>query len=577
MNEEVKIIRCSCGYECADSNTRCPKCGKELKSMAKKCPKCGSNQIETAKFCSNCGADIANVVVEKTDTKVLKDMYCEKCMIKVKGSDGDTCSKCGAKLVDAPAVVNAKEGTAVTLQEFGSLCLQSEDQYLTELISDELNKDAMYKGKTLSSIETRKTIMSAIYGVVVFLIVLLYVAYHVAFAFCTFLVIVLTIIYYLLVKKYNLKTYILKEVKSRPDEKISNITASILSSASNKKSLFLTIRIVIVGLFLLLPLILFSEPHLIYEKSSDGYVIRYYTLGIFKQDSEITIPEKHNGEKVTGIRGETFRSVTSLEKVVLPDTITEIRGGAFKYCRNLKEIKLPSKLKSIGGQAFTGCENLEEIEIPETVTEIGGEAFKDCKNLSSIKLPENITEIHGNTFENCTSLESITIPDNVTRIGGHAFYGCYHLSSVLVSENSKLVEIGSSAFRRCTNLYSIKLPAGVSINQRAFKESPTYVEYYGANISSDVDGYTRKDEFTFHENDEYNFVVNGVTNRLKLGYIFAYSQTVTFNLYVGDSPVYKYIRIDSNEGYEKINDNLLIKIERFNAQDNSVTVTVYYN
>ena len=166
---------------------------------------------------------------------------------------------------------------------------------------------------------------------------------------------------------------------------------------------------------------------------------------------------------------------------------------------------------------------------------------------------------------------------NVTRIGGHAFYGCYHLSSVLVSENSKLVEIGSSAFRRCTNLYSIKLPAGVSINQRAFKESPTYVEYYGADIAADVDGYTRKDEFTFHENDEYNFVVNGVTNRLKLGYIFAYSQTVTFNLYVGDSPVYKYIRIDSNEGYEKINDNLLIKIERFNAQDNSVTVTVYYN
>ena len=38
-------------------------------------------------------------------------------------------------------------------------------------------------------------------------------------------------------------------------------------------------------------------------------------------------------------------------------------------------------------------------------------------------------------------------------------------------------EIGSSAFRKCKSLTSVSLPSGVSVNERAFKESPTQITY----------------------------------------------------------------------------------------------------
>ena len=95
-----------------------------------------------------------------------------------------------------------------------------------------------------------------------------------------------------------------------------------------------------------------------------------------------------------------------------------------------------------------------------------------------MKLSRNLTEIRGNTFENCYSLKEIAIPDKVTRIGGHAFYGNQSLSKVTLTENSKLTEIGSSAFRQCYKLKNIKIPIHTTVNDRAFKESPTKVSRF---------------------------------------------------------------------------------------------------
>ena len=68
------------------------------------------------------------------------------------------------------------------------------------------------------------------------------------------------------------------------------------------------------------------------------------------------------------------------------------------------------------------------------------------------------------------------IPEGVTRIGGHAFYGCTSLSYVSIP--STVTEIGSSAFRQCYSLQSVRVPYRAVINERAFKESPTYIERY---------------------------------------------------------------------------------------------------
>ena len=271
-----------------------------------------------------------------------------------------------------------------------------------------------------------------------------------------------------------------------------------------------------------------------------------------------------------------------LKEVKLPDTITEIRGQAFKNNKALKSVKLPDNLNYLGGGAFYGCSSLESIEIPDSVTYIGGEAFYKATKLKTVKLPENLTEIRGNTFEYCRSLESIEIPDNVTRIGGHAFYGNSSLSKVTISENSKLKEIGSSAFRKCNSLYEITLPAGVYVNSRAFKESPTKIKNLGLfdpiNYSNESFIY-----ISLNQTEKINRYKSNA--RLQNAYITLENVTKNndyyeFTLKYNDNTIDKTFTLTNSKKYEIVHENLVIQIEDdyvFENSYNRVSLYAYYN
>lgn len=373
------------------------------------------------------------------------------------------------------------------------------------------------------------------------------------------------VILFIFTIKFNLLKYVIKQVKARPSEKISNIVMSTKSTlVKNTSKSYLLIGCMIA---ICIPLVVFKNPKIFYEKMDNGYGVRFYAYGL-TNNKTATIPATHNGKNVVSLRGNTFSNMRNLTEINLPDTITEIRGqafaglinlekitlpanleylggGAFKDCISLKSIVIPSKVKEINGDtfknaysltsvslpeglekiggsafedndslqyielpstlkeiggsafknsslkeidlpegletidggAFANCTVLSRVNMPDTVTTLGGEAFQYDSSLSEIKLSNSLTEIRGNTFEDCEALKTITIPDSVTRIGGHAFYGS-GLESVILTSNSKLNEIGSSAFRRCYSLKSITLPRGVSVNERAFKESPTAINYF---------------------------------------------------------------------------------------------------
>ena len=361
------------------------------------------------------------------------------------------------------------------------------------------------------------------------LFILLYAAYHVNLAFMFFLFIILTIIYFIIISKYNLKSYIIKQIKERPDEKISYITSSIISSANTNRTIFIGLRLLILVILLAIPIYLFREPHLIYEKQDNGYFLRYYTLGFSKIDDELVIPDKYKDGTVIGIRGDVFKNVKNLKTVILPPTIEEIRGGAFENCSDLERINIPVK----------------------------------------------VTEIHGDTFSGCTSLEEIVIPDKVTRIGGHAFYGCHSLREVVISDLSELKEIGSSAFRECYNLYSITLPYGVDINERAFKESPTTIQYHSLESSDLVSGYQNKVSHRFieGEDDEFSFILNGREVKIKLKYV--YSSIVNYSFSVEGIDYYTRFTLSDTKTYEKHGDNLFIFLSDHDSE--SVELTFYYN
>lgn len=344
------------------------------------------------------------------------------------------------------------EKRIVHAEDFDPLFAMAEEDCVEGFIKREMQRAGITEEQNLipEDMLRRKNILNAVLAVLLFVYISLF-FFH--FPMKTYVIgLIILVVYAFLTSRYQLIKYLKKEIRSRSQEKISNIVMNVKASMVpdySKKLKWALMAVAVAG-----SLLLFSKPRIFYEQADDGYYVRFYVYGLTNMTTA-TIPDTYQGEKVVGLRGNTFSNMPFLSEVTLPDSITEIRGQAFKNCRSL-----------------------ERVTLPEHLTYLGGEAFYHCSSLEEVNLPAGLTEIRGNTFEECSSLLRIEIPDNVTRIGGHAFYGNTSLEEVVISPDSKLQQIGSSAFRCCDSLREITLPRGVSVNERAFKETPVRIDYY---------------------------------------------------------------------------------------------------
>lgn len=85
-------------------------------------------------------------------------------------------------------------------------------------------------------------------------------------------------------------------------------------------------------------------------------------------------------KNVMTIPDGTFKDVTWLNKVTLPDAVT-ISKNAFGGS-SLKDIEAP-KVSIVGMYAFQNCKFLENVNLPK-VSEIGIQAFHFCSNLQNV-------------------------------------------------------------------------------------------------------------------------------------------------------------------------------------------------
>ena len=134
---------------------------------------------------------------------------------------------------------------------------------------------------------------------------------------------------------------------------------------------------------------------------------------------------------------------SSIENVVIPDSVTSIGGYAFYGCSSLTNLYISDleswlnvslsncshPLSSVGGNLYIDGVLATDIVIPDSVTSIDS-AFNGCRSLTSIEIPDSVTSVGNYTFHKCSSLTSIEIPDSVTSIGYNAFYNCSSLTSV---------------------------------------------------------------------------------------------------------------------------------------------------
>lgn len=251
----------------------------------------------------------------------------------------------------------------------------------------------------------------------------------------------------------------------------------------------------------------------------------------FSECSRIQTVSFGKNSKLTHIKYAAFSGCTSLESVLIPDSLIFIEdyafwGGesletvsfgkglqslgnfAFQNCVKIESISLPSGVKSIGHSAFLGCNSIKAISIPfvgekkekaenpylryifmhpsypdqneyipETLktveitaaTSIPASAFSGCTNISVISLPQSVKTIEPGAFKGCASLTSINIPASVTAIGTDAFRDCAKLTEVTFGEGGKITSIGAQAFYNCKCLSKINLPSDLtSIGEHSF-------------------------------------------------------------------------------------------------------------
>ncbi len=141
-------------------------------------------------------------------------------------------------------------------------------------------------------------------------------------------------------------------------------------------------------------------------------------------------------------------------------------GNMACWNSSLTSVKLLDGCTSVAYSAFSKS-SIESIILPDTLKEIGSYAFSNCKSLKEINLPKNITKIEEGVFSDCTELSITEIPSGIVSIGAHSFNGCTNVK--LTSLPDSLNTIGLYAFNN-TGIENIEIGtvSSVSVNKYSF-------------------------------------------------------------------------------------------------------------
>lgn len=188
---------------------------------------------------------------------------------------------------------------------------------------------------------------------------------------------------------------------------------------------------------------------------------------------------------------DMFYKSTSLETVILPNSIAKLNGSSFHY-GSVKSITIGPKVKTIDGGLCPGA-NIEEIilnnnssfildggilydakkttiyravvgvsgeiNIPNNITTIENSAFDNCSHITKVTLPSKLTEIQTACFSDCTAMTEVVFNNNLSYLGYNCFSGCNSLKTVDL-RNTKVYYIYQS-FYNCNNIETLLLPSTI--------------------------------------------------------------------------------------------------------------------
>mgnify|MGYP001109352961 CR=1 FL=1 len=157
--------------------------------------------------------------------------------------------------------------------------------------------------------------------------------------------------------------------------------------------------------------------------------------------TNVTIPSTIHDYKVCKIGAGAFYDCSSLEKIIIPDSVKEIcwspMYGCFQKCNNLKEIYIGSGFEKSLFDMYTlsGCNSLEKIVFSEDnnyYCSIDGVPFDKSKTSicrypagkkdKEYTIPDTVSELSmADEFFYNENLKTIVIPKSVKSIGEYTF------------------------------------------------------------------------------------------------------------------------------------------------------------
>lgn len=204
-----------------------------------------------------------------------------------------------------------------------------------------------------------------------------------------------------------------------------------------------------------------------YAKSSDFVMINGVITSVITNKKNIVVPDTINGKRPTGLVASLFR-YSSIESIVLPDSVTDIGLDCFFGAKNLKHIIANGVTTFNGDNVFYDCEELRDIQMPK-LRNITASAFKNCAKLHNIDFGENLTKFENSLFSGSGLMRgyfpNVKMNDNtakevfrdcplsycyipnVTSLSEGLFNGCKYLNDLTIG---KVNSIYSKALAECS-------------------------------------------------------------------------------------------------------------------------------
>ena len=284
-----------------------------------------------------------------------------------------------------------------------------------------------------------------------------------------------------------------------------------------------------------------------------AYLFRYSSL------QRIIIPET-----VTTIGVQAFQHSKKLDNVVLPESVTSIDKEAFDDCSGLTDLTLPAGLLTIGSNAFSSCTGLNSIDLPDSITSMGEYAFADCTGISgTLILPANLSSMGNQVFLRCTSITKVKINKKLSSVGsyGGPFQECAALVEAEMEDGS--TGIPDYLFKYCTSLRGIGVPDSVtSIGKDSFLNVPDTCVFYVVT-GSYAYNWALEHGYPVSDASLITYVLNGGTNNPDN--ITAYENGDTFRFFDPSRQGYRF------DGWYE-DSALTTKIETTSGKTGNLTV-----